>query len=360
MIKQAYDLLESLVNTPRPTGYEWNAQKIFVDWCKKYADETHTDSYGNAWGIINPGKKTLIAIEGHVDQIGFIINHINDKGFLSVAPVGGFDTSLLPGRQVKVVGEKGTYLGIIGATAIHLQDAKMREGSKRPEFHELYIDIGCKSREETQKYVKIGDCAVINSPLTKFGPKNNNVYGAGLDNVISVWSAAWTLKTLSERKKDLKVSVAAVSCIQEEIGLNGATMVSYELDPDIVISSDVTHAVDTPGLSAERVGEVKLAGGPVVGYGSANHPLFVKRIAKIAEKAKIPLQYEINNLRTGTNADVLFKTLRGRPTVSMGCPNRYMHSPIETICLDDLDNMSKLQMAICLDLKLGEVFKHTY
>ncbi len=239
-----------------------------------------------------------------------------------------------------------------GHLAIHMQQPDDRK--KVPEFHEVFIDIGVESRAVAEKLVRVGDPVSFDANV--YPLEGNRIAARGCDNRIGTWAAAEALRFVAEKRAALRAEVVAVSTIQEENGLIGAKMAGYSVRPDVALVADVTHATDIPICSKPRHGDVKLGGGPVVSIGSSNHPVLVERLRVVAKASGIPLQFEANPRYTGTDADAFFVQRGGIPTVSLGLPNRYMHSPVEVIDLGDLEALAALMAAFCLDVKDGEDF----
>ncbi len=349
--KTALKFLEALIETPSPSGFETGAQRVWADYVKPHCDEFRSDAYGNAFARLGDAdKRPHIVLAGHVDELGFMVSHINDDGFLFVQGIGGVDRALFRGQRVRVHGPKGTIPGVTGSLAIHLQEPDDRK--KVPELHEMYVDIGATSKAAAEKLVRVGDAITYADGFERL--ENKRVAARGCDNRIGVWSAGEALRQLSVKKP--ACCVTAVSTVQEENGLYGATMAAYALQPDVALVVDVTHGTDIPNCSKPKHGDVRLGNGPVISFGSSNHPVVVQRLLDVAAKENIPVQREANPRRTGTDADAFFLQRGGIPTASLGLPNRYMHSPVEVIDLDDLAAMAKLLAAFCRSVKPGESF----
>lgn len=351
MDKAPLKFFETLIATPSPSGFETGCQRVWADYVKPHCDEFSTDAYGNAFARLGqPGKQPHIVLAGHIDELGFMVSHIGEDGFLFVQGIGGIDRALFRGQRVHVHGPGGSIDGVTGSLAIHLQEADDRK--KVPELHEMYVDIGAGSKTEAEKLVRVGDSITYADGFERL--QNQRVAARGCDNRIGVWSAGEALRQLAAKKPS--VCVTAVSTVQEENGLYGATMAAYALKPDVALVVDVTHATDIPNCSKPKHGDVRLGKGPVISFGSSNHPVVVQRLLDVAAKEKIPVQREANPRRTGTDADAFFLQRGGIPTASLGLPNRYMHSPVEVIDLDDLAAMAKLLAAFCRSVKPGDAF----
>jgi len=350
--KTSLQFLEKLINTPSPSGFEAKGQRVWLDYVAQFADETSTDAYGNAIAVLNPKGKTKIMVAGHADEIGFMINYINDEGFIYVQAIGGIDVSLARGQRVFIHGAKGAVTGVTGALAIHLQDKSA--DAKAPKIEEIFIDIGVRDRKEAEKLVSVGDPVTYVDAFEVL--RGNTVVARACDNRIGTFAAAETLRLLKESKK-CDVCVVAVSTVQEENGLYGAQMVGYSIKPDAALVIDVGHATDIPPCTKTKHGDVRLGKGPILSVGSANHPVVVERLKISAAKAKIDYQKGIDPRWSGTDADGIFLSRGGVPTACIGLPNRYMHTPVEMIDLGDLEAISVLCAEFCRSVKSGETFK---
>jgi putative aminopeptidase FrvX len=345
--------LTRLLETPSPSGFEAAGQRVWADYVRPHADAFESDSYGNALATLNPAGSPKILISGHADELGFMVGYINDDGFLYFKGIGGVDPALIRGQRVIVHGRGGDVQGVTGQLAVHLQTADDRK--KVPEIHEMVIDIGARSRKAAEEVVAVGDAVTYAAGVHTL--LEDRIAARGCDNRIGTWAAAEALRRIAARRGELQACVVAASTIQEENGLYGATMAAYRVKPDVAIVIDVTHATDTPQATKSKHGDIRLGRGPVLSVGSSNHPVVNQRLRAVAEKAGIPLQTEINPRQTGTDADAIFLQRGGIPTVSIGLPNRYMHSPVEVIELADLDAIAELLAAFALDVKSGEAFR---
>ncbi|GAB4179536.1 MAG: M42 family metallopeptidase [Terrimicrobiaceae bacterium] len=350
---ESYEFLKSLLETPSPSGFETRGQRVWSDYVAPFADKVESDSYGNVFATLNAEGTPKVMLAGHGDELGLMVTHISDEGFLFFGGIGGVDRGLLRGQRVTVHGVEGPVQGVIGHLAIHMQEPDDRK--KSPEFHELFIDIGAGSKKEAARVVRVGDAATIAADVWELG--GNRIAARGCDNRIGTWAAAEALRLLKARKGSTKAQVVAVSTIQEENGLYGATMVGYRLRPTVAIAIDVTHATDIPPCSKPKHGDIRLGGGPVISLGSANHPVVAERLIHAAKAKKIPYQLEANPRRTGTDADAFFLQRGGIPTVTVGLPNRYMHSPVEVIDLSDLEALARLLAAFCESVEEDDSFR---
>jgi putative aminopeptidase FrvX len=345
MRKESLEFLKSIVNKPLPSGYERGAQDVWMNYAKPIADETKYDAYGNAIAILNPKGSPRLMVIGHCDAIGGIISYINDQGYLYFVQVGGIDPLVLISQRVVIHSEKGPVTGAIGRKAVHMTLPEDRV--KAPKNDELWIDIGAKDKKDAEKYVSVGDYVSLDGIYADL--KNNNAVGCKFDNKVGTWSAIETLRLLKGIKMD--ACVIAVSGVQEENTGVGATTAAYHLEPDVCIAVDVTHATDHPGCSKEKFCDVKLGDGPAIEYGPAIHPVVIKGIVASAKKARVKLQVSVDGGRTGTDLDSVFKTRGGIPSALVQLPNRYMHSSVEVINLNDLESIPKVIAEYAKSLK---------
>lgn len=348
------EFLKSLIETPSPTGYEQEGQKVWAEYVKKFADNVEADAYGSVAAKLemNPDVITVM-LEAHSDEIGMVIQHITDEGFVYLNKLGGSDSTIARAKRVHIHSKKGRVLGVTGNTAIHLQENK-NGGGKEPSWKDIYVDIGVSSKEDALKLIQIGDPVTYVEGLDQI---NEQIITArALDNRIGSFIIAKTLEELNKRRKDLKVNVIALNSIQEEVGGFGARMMSYRFMPDAALITDVTHATDSPGIDHREHGQVKLGKGPTVQHGGANHPKLVEFIERVAEENKIEIQHEATSIRTGTDTDSIFYQKTGIPSVLLSTPLRYMHSPVETANLGDVENLIKLKTETVLAMEPDQAF----
>jgi len=333
------EFLESLLSTATPSGYETAGQRVWIEYVGEFADEVWTDNYGNAVAVHEgSGEGPEIAFGGHGDEIGFIVRDIDDNGFLRISRIGGSDRTISQGQHVTIHGDEPVQ-GVIGQTAIHLRDVGKEEYS---DIAEQFVDIGAESAEEAEVLVEIGDPITFSTEL--FELHGSRLSARGMDNRVGIWSAAEGLRHAVEH--DVEATIYAVSTVQEEVGIKGAQMVGFDLDPDAAIAVDVTHATDNPDVKGKHKGPVELGAGPVVSRGSANHPKVVELARQAADEAELAIQLQATGTRTGTDADAFYTSRSGIPSLNIGVPNRYMHTPVEVIDTEDLDGVATLLGAI--------------
>jgi len=332
------EFLESLLATATPSGYETAGQRVWIDYVAEFADDVRTDEYGNAVAVLEGGDAPTIALAGHGDEIGFIVRDVTDDGFVRIDRIGGADRTVSRGQRVTVHTRDGHVPGVVGQTAIHLRNT---DDDSVEDVAEQLVEIGAEDAGEALELVDRGDPVTIGQQILELA--NGRISARGLDNRVGIWAAAEGLRRAAER--DVDARVCAVSTVQEELGLQGAKMVGFDLAPDAVLAVDVTHATDTPESPAKQSTGVELSAGPVVSRGSANHPVLVDGVRETAERADTDLQLQAAGIRTGTDADAFYTSRGGIPSVRLGVPNRYMHTPVEVIDPADLDATAELMGA---------------
>ena len=349
--------LRELLDTPSPSGFERAGQRVWLSYVRPFARATWNDAYGNCFAAVGPegdGVPTL-AICGHADEIGLMVNHFDDKGFVYCKAIGGIDAGSIVGKRVRfmssVAGVEKPVLGLIGATAIHLQD-KSSEGKVR-KIHELFVDIGATSADEAKARLAIGDAGVFLDGFMQL--TDDLVVARALDNRIGTWIAAEALRLVAAAAAELEVRVVAVSTVQEEVGLRGAHMVARSLAPNVALVTDVGHATDSPGISHAQHGLFKLAGGPKLAIGGAMQPEVVERLAETAGRLSIPLQRAATPGGSGTDTDALF-VAGGIPCGLVSLPIRYMHTTVEMTSLRDLNRIAHLFAGFARTMRRADRF----
>ena len=338
------DFLINLLSQPSPTGYEYPAQALWLSYLNPICDKTEINYYNSAVAWLNTNKNyPTVMIEAHVDEIGMVIQHIDEQGFIYVDKLGGSDPSIAKAKRVTIHTSKGPIYGIIGNTAIHLQE-RNPDLSKSPNivrWCDIFIDIGVSSREEALDYVQIGN------PITyKTNPMwlrdKEFLTARAIDNRIGSYIIAQVLTEMSREKDKLKVNIAAVNATQEEVGGHGAYMMTTQINPDVAFITDVTHATDTPGIDYRKHGRILLKQGATIHHGGPNHPSLLLYLEKIAHQHKIPIQHEATSTRTFTDTDQIFIQHGGIPSALISTPLRYMHSPVEMVAMSDVRHVINL------------------
>ncbi len=352
MNKQALRFLKDLLATPTPTGSEEAGQKIVADYMRAYADHVETDVHGNVHGIVNPNGKYRVMLAGHCDEIGLMVQHIDDKGFLIMSVLGGMQESLLQAERIVIQGRKGPVPGVFGVKPIHLlrQDA---DKAKPPAIHDLWVDIGAKSRKDAEKHVCVGDVATIDAHWIELA--NGRIACRGLDDRIGAFVVADTLRLLKGRK--LNVAVHAVSTVQEEVGLRGAKTAAFGVDPAVGLAVDVTFATDYPDMNPKIVGESKLGDGPVLHCGPTHNKKALEGLRRAARKAKIKTQMQPEPRGAGTDAFAMHMTRAGVAAGLVSVPCRNLHSAVETVALADAEQSVELLARFLADLSGNESWR---
>jgi putative aminopeptidase FrvX len=332
--------LKTLLDAPGPSGFEQVPARVWREEAKGFA-AVEVDVAGNSIATLNPSGAPKVMLAGHVDEIGLMVVHVDDDGFLSFAPIGGWDSQVLVGQRVVIEGSAGPVTGVIGKKAIHLM--KTEEKDKVSKTTDLWIDIGAKNKDEAAARVRVGDAGVLATRLVEM--PNGRLVSRSIDNRIGAFVVLEALRRLAADKP--KASVSAVATTQEEIAYSGggARTSAFRLEPDAAIVVDVTHATDYPGVEKKEAGDFKLGGGPVLSRGSAVSRVVFDQLVAAAEAEKIPYAIEAAPRGTSTDADAIYTARRGIATGLVSVPCRYMHSPNEMVSLEDVDRTAALLAA---------------
>jgi endoglucanase len=338
---QAKEFLKRILTTPSTTGFEESVQHVVREYAKPFADTIDTDIHGNVIVARNPDAPLRIMLAGHCDQIGLIVNYIDEKGYIYVLTVGGWDLQNLIGIRVKIWTASGVVDGVIGKKPIHLLDEEERK--KTPKICDIWIDIGAKDNEEASKYVNIGDPVTVELEYREL--LNDLIAAPATDDKAGLWVAMEALRQIDAGK--LNVGVFAVSTVQEEVGLRGSRTSTFGIDPRIGIATDVTHATDCPTVEKKQNGDINLGAGPVLSRGPNFTTKLVNALVEVAKQHNIPVQIAAEGKISGTDAASIQVTKSGVATALISIPNRYMHTPVEVISLNDIDNAAKLMARYC-------------
>ena len=336
MESTALEFFRRILETPSPSGYESPAQQIVRDYVADFADDVRTDVHGNVIAVRNADAPLRLMLAGHCDQIGLIVQHVDDDGFLYVQPIGGWDPQQLIGQRMTVWTDRGSVFGVIARKPIHLMTEEDRK--KVPKIKDLWLDIGAKDKEDAEKLVRIGDAVTVELGFTEI--RNNRAVSPAMDDKAGAWVVLEALRRIDRAKLDC--GVFAVSTVQEEVGLRGARTSSFGIDPHVGIAVDVTHATDCPTIEKKEEGDVQLGKGPVVYRGPNMNPKVVRRLIAAAEEHEIDFQLGAEGRATGTDANAIQINRAGVAAGLVSIPNRYMHSPVEMISLDDVDRAADL------------------
>ncbi len=341
MNKDSLDFLFELLETPSPSGFEQKIQKVVKKRVSRFADSIEVDVHGNLTAALNPTASPRIMLAGHCDQIGMMVTHIDDSGFVYFNQIGGLDPAVLPGCEVTIHSREGDVSGVIGHKPVHLLSPEER--GKKVELKRLWIDIGAKNGEEARKQVFVGDPATYRLGALRLG--KTMIAAAGCDDRVGLFVAMEAFRIVASKsrgKNKISTGLFAVSTVQEEIGLRGAKTSAFGIDPLVGIAIDVTHASDNPGADAKEIGTVKLGKGPTIARGPNINPVLEDLLVQTAKKSRIGYQPLSAPGATGTDANVMQLSRAGVATALIGIPNRYMHTPVEMVDLRDLEAAAKL------------------
>ena len=352
--KKSLDFLQTYLNNASPTGYEWEGQKIWMNYLEPYVDEFITDTYGTAVAIINPKAKYKVVIEGHADEISWYVNYISDNGLIYVIRNGGSDHQIAPSKIVNIHTKKGIVKGVFGWPAIH---TRLRTKEEPPKPDNIFIDIGAKDKSEAEKMgVHVG--CVITYP-DEFHILNNDKFVCrALDNRMGGFMIAQVARLLHENKKALPFGLYITNSVQEEIGLRGAQMITHTIQPDVAIVTDVTHDTTTPMINKKKQGHCKMGDGPVIAYAPAVQQKLRDLIVDTAEKHKIPFQRAALSRATGTDTDAFAYSNGGVASALISLPLRYMHTTVEMVHRNDVENVIRMIYESLLNIKSGETFSY--
>ena len=352
--KKSLTFLEKYLNNAAPTGYEWDGQKIWMDYLKPYADEFITDTYGTAVAVINPKAKYKVVIEGHADEISWYVNYISDTGLLYVIRNGGSDHQIAPSKIVNIHTKNGIVKGVFGWPAIHTRNKGKEE---TPKLDNIFIDIGAKDKKEVEKMgVHVG--CVITYPDAFFILNKDKFVCRALDNRMGGFMIAEVARLLKENKKTLPFGLYITNSVQEEIGLRGAQMIAERIKPNVAIVTDVTHDTTTPMIEMKTQGDAEIGKGPVIAYAPAVQQKLRDLITDTAQANKIPFQRAALSRATGTDTDAFAYSGSGVASALISLPLRYMHTTVEMVHRDDVETVIKLIYESLLKIKDGDSFSY--
>jgi putative aminopeptidase FrvX len=350
------DVLRQLLTAAGPSGYETAPAAVFAEAARAFTDDVEVDLMGSVVarvkGTADPAHPApFLAVVGHIDEIGLIVTHIDDNGFLRFMGVGGWDPQILVGQRVEISTRDGVIPGVAGRKAIHLLKEEERE--KVPKLRDLHIDIGAKDGDEARGLVRIGDVAVIaGEPLEM---RNDRVVSRSMDNRLGAFVALEAARLVAEAG-GAPGDVAACGVVQEEITFGGARTSSYRLAPDVAIVVDVTHETGSPGVELNEIGKHEFGSGPVIERGSIPNPVVFELLHEAAERESIPFTVAASARSTGTDADAFHISRAGIPTGGVSVVLRYMHSSVEMVQLDDVHACARLIAAFAQSLSAETSF----
>jgi putative aminopeptidase FrvX len=336
MESRAYDFLRRLTGTPGPSGYESNVAAVWREEAESFADEVTHDVVGNSYARLKNEGAPVVVIEGHIDEIGLLITHVDEQGYLWFDHIGGWDPQVLVGQRIRIAGNESDVFGVIGRKASHILEPEERE--KAVKIKDLWIDIGAANRDEALKWVSVGDPGVVHADFLHL--TDDLCVSRSMDNRVGAFVALEAVRLLAENRPAL--DIYAIAAAQEEITFAGAYTSTFKVAPAVAIAIDVTHATDYPGADKKRDGEVKVGGGPVLTRGAVGNPVVYRGLKEAALRLGMDLPTQGAARTSGTDADAMIRTAAGTATGVVSIPNRYMHSPNEVISLSDLTNAARL------------------
>jgi putative aminopeptidase FrvX len=354
MDKKSREFLFRYLNNASPTGFEAPGQQIWLDYIKPYVQDYTVDVYGSVVGIINAKANYKVVIEAHADEISWFVNYITDDGYIYVRRNGGSDHQIAPSKRVNIHTEKGIVKGVFGWPAIHVRDAAKEEP---PTLKNIFIDVGAENKKEVEAMgIHVGCVITFEDELTELNKRW--LVGRALDNRMGGYMIAEVARQLTENRKKLPFGLYIVNAVQEEIGLRGAEMISRRIKPDLAICTDVTHDTQSPMYNKKDSGNLKAGAGPVLCYGPAVQNNVLKMIIDTAQKRKIPFQRQAVTRSTGTDTDSFAYSAEGVASGLISLPLKYMHTTVEMVHKDDVENVIKLIYEFLLQLKPGHDFRY--
>jgi putative aminopeptidase FrvX len=348
------NFLYQYLNNPSPTGFESEGQKIWLNYIKPYVDTHFVDTYGTVVGVINPSATYKVVIEAHADEISWFVNYISKDGFIYLKRNGGSDHQIAPSMRVNIHTDKGIVKGVFGWPAIHVREPGKEEP---PSLKNIFLDLGCKSDKEVGDLgVHVGCVVTYQDELIEL---NDRYYvGRALDNRIGGFMIAEVARLLKEKKDKLPFGLYIVNAVQEEVGLNGATMIARKIKPNVAIVTDVCHDTQTPMMSKITSGDIHCGKGPVLSYAPAVQNNLLKIIIDTAKKNKIDFQRQAASRATGTDTDAFAYATDGIASALISLPLRYMHTTVESVNKKDVEEVIKLIYHSLKTIKNNQDFRY--
>jgi len=339
----AIAFLKRLLDAPGPSGFETLAGRSWRSEAQTFAEKVTTDIAGNCIAEVNAGGSPTILIDGHIDEIGVIVQYVDDDGFLYISPIGGWDAQVLVGQRIRFIAATGDVIGVVGRKPVHVM--KNGDRDQAVKFADLWVDIGSKNRAESEARISVGDPGVIDSRAHDF--PGNRIVSRSIDDRIGAFAALEALRRYAESPGAARVVAAATT--QEEIAWHGggALVATNAIRPKVAIVVDVTHATDHPSMEKKEIGDHRLGGGPVFSRGALLSPVVFELLRGAARTKSIPFSVHAVGRDTSTNADAIYIAQEGVATGLVSIPNRYMHSPNEMVSLDDVDHTADLIAEVC-------------
>ena len=352
--KASEKFLAAYINNASPTGFESSGQQLWLDYIRPYIHSHIVDTYGTVVGVVNPDAPYKVVIEAHADEISFFVHYITNDGYIYLRRNGGSDHMIAPSMRVDIHTEKGRVKGVFGWPAIHV-----REPGKEtpPSMKNIFLDVGAKDKAEVEKMgIHVG-CVVTYED--EFMVLNKDWFvGRALDNRAGGFMIAEVARLLHEEGTQLPFGLYIVNSVQEEVGLRGAEMIAERISPDVAIVTDVTHCTQTPMMNKVESGDIAAGKGPGVTYGPAVQNNLLKRIISTADAEKIAIQRMAASRFTGTDTDAFAYSNMGVASALISLPLRYMHTTVEMIHRDDVENCIRLILATLKNIEPGEDFKY--
>lgn len=347
------DFLYKYLNNTSPTGFEAEGQKIWLDYIRPFIDEYFIDTYGTTVGIINPGADYKVVIEAHADEISWFVSYITDEGYIYVKRNGGSDPAIAPSQRVNIHTEKGIVKGVFGWPAIHVRNEKEEE---KPSMKNIFIDVGCRYKQQVHELgIQVGNVITFDEHLAELN--NGFITGRAIDNRIGGYMIAQAAKQIAELGS-IDYSLYIVNAVQEEVGLRGAQMVAQKIKPDVAIVTDVCHDTTAPLYNKIESGFQEAGKGPVLTVGPAVQNNLLKMLIEIAEKNNIPYQRAAASRATGTDTDAFAYSNEGVASALISLPLKYMHTTVETVHKDDIENVIKLMVSFLKTIRSGQDFRY--
>ncbi|MBD0254733.1 MAG: M42 family metallopeptidase [Cytophagales bacterium] len=349
------EFLTRYLNNASPTGFESSGQQIWLDYLKPYVDTYTVDTYGSVVGIINPDAPYKVVIEAHADEISWFVNHITEDGYIYVRRNGGSDAVIAPSMRVNIHTDKGIVKGVFGWPAIHVRNVDKDE---MPTLKNIFIDCGARNKEELLNMgVHVGCVVTFADEFTTLN-KDKYYVGRALDNRIGGYMIAQVARQLRENKKNLEYGLYVVNAVQEEIGLRGAEMIARRLKPDVAIITDVCHDTQSPMYKKVEQGDLACGKGPVLTFGPAVQNNVLRMLRDVAKAREIPVQLASVSRSTGTNTDSFAYSNEGVASALISLPLKYMHTTVEMVQREDVENVIRLMYEFLLQLKPGHDFRY--
>jgi putative aminopeptidase FrvX len=348
LTEKSLNFFRNYINTPSPVGFEYTGQKLWIDYVKPYVDEIITDPYGSAVGVINPSNPFKVVLEAHVDEISWFVNYITNEGLMYLKRNGGVDHQIAPGQRVWIHGKNGPVKAVFGWPAIHTRIGNS-DKEPVPKVENLFLDCGARNKKEIEDLgIHVGAVVTYQDGFDELA--YDYFIGRAFDNRIGGFMIAEVARLLKENKQKLPFGLYIVNSVQEEIGLRGAEMMARRIKPNIAIITDVTHDTGTPMINKMVEGDTSCGKGPSLSYGPAVHNKLLQLVEDVAQKADIPVQLRAVSRSTGTDTDSFAYANDGCPSVLVSIPLRYMHTTVEMLHKNDIEQTIRLMYETALSL----------